>query len=581
MPIDGDYGDSFVKVQVDTVHDSPTNQNVNGWGLQVVDYFTPYNQASLDAGDTDLGSGGPTLLPASLSGSLNANLLVGGGKQGSVYLVNAGTDNYTMTMGEFHDSTDNVVQELANTVGGILSTPAYFNGQVYITSGFSGGIDAFSISNAQLTEDGSTAQSFGSLDGSPVISANGTSNGILWALDRGTGQLRAYAAVNSSDPSNDPLTYTQIYNSATLSGDALGSVMKFTVPLVANGDVYVGTGTVNGSNLGTLVMYALDAPPTTPPAAPTNLVATTSGSDVSLSWTNNANNASATYVYRSTDGVSFTQIGTVGEGQTTYLDTSVQPFTSYYYQVAAYNIIGLSADSNVVNVVTLGRPAGGGGDGLLGWYYADNNSFASSPATPTSTPTLTRVDPEINFNWNTTGPSSSVGQTDFEVEWTGEVQAQYSEDYTFYTTSDDGSELIVNGQTVISDLVDQPPTLESSAPIALQAGQSYPIEILYFQGTGERRDVPELVQSAYPDGGHSAKPVVLRLGAGRPLQPSSDGDVGHRNRPHVDRQFHGRERVPGRSRAWQLRHIFCCGLPSRRFRPVPGHGPDQGQHLHL
>ncbi|MGA2256995.1 MAG: PA14 domain-containing protein, partial [Thermoguttaceae bacterium] len=489
LPIDGDYGDSFVKVQVDTVHDSPTSQNVNGWGLKVVDYFTPYNQSSLSGADEDLGSGGPTLLPDAVGNAAHPYLLVGGGKEGSVYLVDRGTDNSTMTMGEFHNSTDDVVQELgANTVVGILSTPAYFNGQIYITSGYNNPFDssenvpypifAFSISNALLTPDGATQDYFGNLDGSPTISANGTANGILWALERGTGELRAYAA-NPNDPSNDTLT-DKIYNSSTVAADAPGSIMKFTVPMVANGDVYVGTG-------DSLVMYGLKAPPTTPPAAPSNLTITNaSGSEVSLAWTNNATNASAytDYVERSTDGVDFTQIGTASVDQTTYVDASVQPFTTYYYRVRAGNIIGYSAYTNVVTVETLGQPAVGGGDGLLGKYYANNNSFETSPTPPTSPPTLTRVDPEVDFNWNYTGPSPAVGQTDFEVEWTGEVQAQYSEDYTFYVLNDDGAALFVNRQEVISDLKPQSPAQESSSPIALQAGKSYAIEILYFQVGG-------------------------------------------------------------------------------------------------
>ncbi|MGO9113898.1 MAG: fibronectin type III domain-containing protein [Thermoguttaceae bacterium] len=464
FPSNGDYGDSFVKVAVDPTT-SQTNQNVNGWGLKVVDYFTPYNQASLSAGDVDLGSGGPTILPDSAGSAAHPYLLVGGGKQGSIYLIDR--DN----MGKYSPTTDNVVQELANTVGGILSTPAYFNGNIYITSGYSGPIDEFSISNAQLTADGATPDNFGNLDGSPTISADGTANGIVWVLERGSGELRAYSAANLSD---------EIYNSSTLpnNADAPGTIMKFTVPMVANGDVYVGTG-------NSLVMYGLNAPPTTPPAAPSNLAITGySGSEVSLSWTNNANNESAFDIERSTDGTTFTQIGTAGVDETSYVDTSVQPFTTYYYRVRASNIIGYSTYTNVVTVETLGQPAVGGGDGLLGQYYAGTNSFDSSPTPPTSPPTLTRVDPEINFNWNTTGPATNVGQTNFEVQWTGEVQAQYSEDYTFYTTSDDGVELFIDGQPVIDDLNYQSPTLETSSPIELQAGKSYAVEILYFQGGG-------------------------------------------------------------------------------------------------
>ena len=64
FPVNGDYGDTFLKLSVDP-NSTPTDQNVNGWGLRVVDYFTPFNQQPLSDRDADLGSGGPLLLPDS------------------------------------------------------------------------------------------------------------------------------------------------------------------------------------------------------------------------------------------------------------------------------------------------------------------------------------------------------------------------------------------------------------------------------------------------------------------------------------------------------------------------------------
>src|SRR5207245_85927 len=77
FPASGDYGDSFLKLTVDST--SPSNPNVNGWGLKVADYFTPFNQAGLNNNDTDLGSGGLMLLPDSAGSAAHPHLLVGAG----------------------------------------------------------------------------------------------------------------------------------------------------------------------------------------------------------------------------------------------------------------------------------------------------------------------------------------------------------------------------------------------------------------------------------------------------------------------------------------------------------------------
>jgi RHS repeat-associated protein len=114
------------------------------------------------------------------------------------------------------------------------------------------------------------------------------------------------------------------------------------------------------------------------------------------------------------------------------------------------------------------------GTGLLGEYFSGMNL---------TTPDLFRIDPTVNFNWNNNSPDPSLAMTGYSVKWTGTVEALYSETYTFYTTSDDGARLWVNGQELINQWHDQGPT-EYSGTIALVAGQQYSIEMDYYQDGG-------------------------------------------------------------------------------------------------
>jgi len=126
-------------------------------------------------------------------------------------------------------------------------------------------------------------------------------------------------------------------------------------------------------------------------------------------------------------------------------------------------------------------PSGGpgNGNGLSGEYY-DNISLSG-------TPVLTRTDAEVDFNWGGGSPSSSIPADSFSVRWTGKIEAQMSETYTFYTLTDDGARLWVNGQLVIDDWNDHAATTEyeASGSIVLQMGQQYDIVMEYFENGGD------------------------------------------------------------------------------------------------
>ena len=211
-----DFGDSFLKL-------------TNG-SLTLSDYFTPYNQASLSAADADLGSGGPLLLPDQSVGP--PHLLVSAGKEGTIYLLNR--DN----MGQFQPGSDSqIVQSLHSALdGGLFSTPTYFENKVYFVAA-NDSLRAYALSNGLLSLSGLSTTIFGWPGATPVISANGTKDAIVWALQtNGSGApavLHAYAA---SDVSID--LYSSDQNSVR---DNPGAAVKFSVPTIVNGRVYVGT----------------------------------------------------------------------------------------------------------------------------------------------------------------------------------------------------------------------------------------------------------------------------------------------------------------------------------------------------
>jgi hypothetical protein len=237
FPNNGDYGDAVIKMVRDPTT-GPAHPGKNGWGLKVVDYFTPFNQAKLAAADLDVSSGGVTILPDSVGSTAHPHLLVIAGKNKELYLVDR--DN----MGHFDPKVDHVVQEMSLPTSEFGSA-AYLAGTFYIGL-VTAPVQAFSIRNGAFNPvpTSKTPDTFSYPGSTPMISANGFTNRIVWDLDRATNQLRAYDAVNLAD---------ELYTSAQAPNgrDRLGPPSKFSVPIVANGMVYAAT------LKGTLVGYGL------------------------------------------------------------------------------------------------------------------------------------------------------------------------------------------------------------------------------------------------------------------------------------------------------------------------------------
>jgi uncharacterized repeat protein (TIGR03806 family) len=433
-----EYGDSFVKLAVSS-------------SLTVADYFTPYNQASLASSDSDLGSGGPLLLPDVVGSTTHRHLIVGCGKQGTVYLVDR--DN----MGHYNTANDNqIVQSIAGAVGGTWSSPAYFDNRIYY-HGSGDVLKAFSITNAFITTAPSSksATSFGYPGATPVVSANGTQNGIVWDLQTdayssgGAAVLHAYNATNVA---------LELYNSSLNPGrDNPGGAVKYTVPTVANGKVYVGAQFA-------LSVFGVGNFLPTPVIAPNGGTFTNS---VVISITDTT---PGTTLYYTLDSTAPTTNSILYSGPFVLKTSAV--VLAIATKPGAFN-------SAVAGASFLNSAAVGNGTGLLGQYWSNHfptNAFSGAA-------TLTRTDPLINFNWGNGSPDPLISTDHFTARWTGSIQPQFDENYTLYTTTDDGVRVYINGKLIINEWIDQGPT-EWSGTVALKAQQRYNIEMDYYENGG-------------------------------------------------------------------------------------------------
>jgi regulation of enolase protein 1 (concanavalin A-like superfamily) len=216
-----DYGNSFLKIAT------------AGNTLAVADYFAMWNEVSASTADLDLGAGGAMLLPdlTDATGAVK-HLAFGAGKDGNIYVVSRDS------LSKFNPSTNNIWQEVDQGGQQVRSTPAYFNGRIYL-SARDVGLKAYTITSAKLSASATSQSSniFGYPGTIPIVSSNGTTNGIVWASTSATPSvLYAYDANNLG---------TQFYNSSQAANgrDSFGTANRYTSPTVVAGKVFVATHT--------------------------------------------------------------------------------------------------------------------------------------------------------------------------------------------------------------------------------------------------------------------------------------------------------------------------------------------------
>jgi hypothetical protein len=221
FPINGDFGNGFLKI------------STTGNALAVADYFEMYNTVQESDADEDLGSGGTIVLPTMKDSNGNPQeLAIGAGKDSNIYIVNRNN------MGKFNPSNDNAIyQEIDGALaGGIWSMPAYYRRNIYYGPVGNNLLD-FRFTNAKLSTSpvSSTTTSFAYPGTTPSISANGSQNGIVWAIEHASPSvLHAYNAENLTQ---------ELYNTnqAPNGRDQFGDASHFGTPMIVNGKVYVGT----------------------------------------------------------------------------------------------------------------------------------------------------------------------------------------------------------------------------------------------------------------------------------------------------------------------------------------------------
>ncbi len=452
LPLDGDYGNATIKLAVDpsanqgglSITSLPTSfnpdgtnpgvngQNVNGYGLRVTDFFVASNMIYLNYKDQDVGSGGVTLIPSNITstvpGHVGDPMLVTGGKEGRIYLIdrnnmggfntgyfsNNATDssatyangtavfsspgNGVPNVGPDAISYDRVLGEYEG-LGALFTIPSfYMNGSVptLVIDGNSAGVRTFNLNtfqyttsslpandNANPTPLGTTSSTFANHGSTSTISANGTSNAIVWNID-------AQESTTSDDLRAFNISMGTLYDSGSTgvltNNTTNDTANKFSVPTVFNGMVYVGIGAkwgTSGVAQGAITGFGLQSSYLTTGGlfgAPTGLTGTFNAtyngtfntSGVSLSWARNSTDETETEIDRSSDnGSSWSVMGYVPNGASGFTDTTAILGQSYEYRVRAISGANTTAFATSATILgslnvssgtyTIAAPASGAG----------------------------------------------------------------------------------------------------------------------------------------------------------------------------------------------------------------------------
>jgi fibronectin type 3 domain-containing protein len=218
--------------------------------------------------------------------------------------------------------------------------------------------------------------------------------------------------------------------------------------------------------------------PITPPPAPSSLEARAINRRViETKWSGMGDDVRGVKIYRREGGDGeWVFIAQMDGNASNYKDGEVEAGKTYSYRVRSFNL--LHSNFSNEDAAAIGdnegpKPHVGNGNGLTGEYFSN----------PDFTGSVLKRSEAVNFSWNIHAPAAGMPVDNFSVRWTGQILAQYTEQYSFYVTADDGVRLWVDGKLIIDNFSAQPEKT-NVGKIVLEAGKTYDVKLEYFEDKG-------------------------------------------------------------------------------------------------